>query len=235
MSNRINALDGAIAELREAPKVNIKGKQYSQVSTRVEVFRKHFGVDFSLLTELVELTDERVVVKATVATIDGQPIATGLAEEMRGSSAVNKTSALENCETSAVGRALAAFGLHGGEYATADEVVNAIAQQQNGNGKPATTTDGNGTWTGPLARTAFKNKIGDFAADIAACADSGQLEALLSEPSTEALIEQCKVDKPAWWEGDADITGLFEKINMKREDFRLAAEFDDGQRDEAAA
>jgi hypothetical protein len=56
-------------------------------------------------------------------------IATGLAEEKRTSSQINRTSALENCETSAIGRALAAFGLGGSEYASANEVQNAIHQQ----------------------------------------------------------------------------------------------------------
>lgn len=132
MSTRVNALDGAIAELHDAPKVVIKGKKYSQVATRVEVFRKHFGIELGILTEIIEVTDQHVIIKASI-TRDGAPIATGMAEEVRGSSSINKTSALENCETSAIGRAMAAFGLHGGEYATADEVTRAIGQQN----KPA--------------------------------------------------------------------------------------------------
>jgi hypothetical protein len=58
-------------------------------------------------------------------------IATGYAEEVRTASKINRTSALENCETSAVGRALAFFGLAGSEIASADEVANAIQQQNN--------------------------------------------------------------------------------------------------------
>ena len=49
-------------------------------------------------------------------------IGSGLAEEVRGSSNVNKTSAIENGETSAIGRALASCGLHGGEYASIQEL-----------------------------------------------------------------------------------------------------------------
>ncbi len=59
----------------------------------------------------------------------GRTLSTGLAEEVRGSTNINKTSALENCETSAIGRALAFFGLGGTEIASADEVANAITQQ----------------------------------------------------------------------------------------------------------
>ena len=58
-------------------------------------------------------------------------IATGYAEEVRTASKINRTSALENAETSAVGRALAFFGLGGSEIASADEVANAIQQQNN--------------------------------------------------------------------------------------------------------
>ena len=49
-------------------------------------------------------------------------MATGYAEEIRNSTQINKGAAIENCETSAVGRALAALGLHGGEYASVQEI-----------------------------------------------------------------------------------------------------------------
>jgi hypothetical protein len=68
--------------------------------------------------------------KAEIIDKDGRTIATGYAEEHRTASQINRTSALENCETSAIGRALANFGLGGGEYASADEVANAINQQE---------------------------------------------------------------------------------------------------------
>ena len=45
-------------------------------------------------------------------------------------SKINATSALENAETSAIGRRLSALGFGGTEYASADEVANAIQQQQ---------------------------------------------------------------------------------------------------------
>jgi len=70
-----------------------------------------------------------VQVITRITNADGRVIATGLAEEVRGSTNINKTSALENAETSAVGRALAFFGLGGTEIASADEVANAINQQ----------------------------------------------------------------------------------------------------------
>jgi len=49
-------------------------------------------------------------------------LGTGHASEVIGEGHVNKTSALENAETSAIGRALASMGIHGGEYASANEL-----------------------------------------------------------------------------------------------------------------
>lgn len=70
-----------------------------------------------------------VVMKAVIRTPTGRTVASGLASEVVGSSSVNKTSALENCETSAIGRALAFFGFAGTEIASANEVEIAKEQQ----------------------------------------------------------------------------------------------------------
>lgn len=122
------SLKEAVEVLANVPKINIKGKMYTQVSTRMEVFRQFFP-DHALITDMLPESGALVRVKATICTPDGQPIATGLAEEDRGFGNINKTSALENCETSAIGRALANFGLHGGEYASANEMDVALKQQ----------------------------------------------------------------------------------------------------------
>jgi len=108
--------------------VNIHGKEYHTVAERVHAFRET-APDLTIETEIVRWEGDDVVVKACISD-NGKLIATGLAHEVRGSTNINKTSHVENCETSAIGRALAAFGLAGTEYATADEVANAIAQQQ---------------------------------------------------------------------------------------------------------
>ena len=107
--------------------VKIHGKEYKTVALRIQEFREKHP-DFAIQTELVEANDMLVIVKATIACA-GQVIATGYAEEVRTASKINRTSALENAETSAVGRALAFFGLGGSEIASADEVANAITQQ----------------------------------------------------------------------------------------------------------
>lgn len=108
--------------------VNIHGKEYHTVAERVSAFRSK-AADLTIETEIVRWEGDDVVVKASISD-NGKLIATGLAHEVRGSTNINKTSHVENCETSAIGRALAAFGLAGTEYATADEVANAISQQQ---------------------------------------------------------------------------------------------------------
>ena len=108
--------------------VNIHGKEYLTVARRISDFRGQHP-QMAIQTELVSSDMDMVVMKASILDIDGKLLATGYAEEARGSTNINRTSALENCETSAVGRALAFFGLAGTEIASADEVANAIEQQ----------------------------------------------------------------------------------------------------------
>ena len=111
--------------------VPIHGKQYKTVAYRVNEFRQ-LHADYTVSTELVEANDTLVVMKASISNDQGRLLATGFAEEVRAASKINRTSALENAETSAIGRALAALGLAGTEYASADEVANAISQQNDG-------------------------------------------------------------------------------------------------------
>jgi deoxycytidylate deaminase len=107
--------------------VNIRGRDYHTVANRISRFRKSHP-DYSIETQLISQDDEKVIMKSLI--MDGERlIATGYAEEVRASSNINQTSALENAETSAVGRALAFFGLAGTEIASADEVAGAISQQ----------------------------------------------------------------------------------------------------------
>jgi len=109
--------------------VNIKGTEYVTVSERMKYFRTKYS-NFSLTTEITHLNENGVVVRATVKNTDGFELATGIAHEVKGSSFINKTSFIENCETSAIGRALANLGIGiDNSYATADEVANAIKNQ----------------------------------------------------------------------------------------------------------
>ena len=108
--------------------VNIKGKEYQTVALRVQKFREAHP-DWELSTEIIKADDTVVIMQARIYTDLGKCIATGHAEEFRASSQINSTSALENAETSAIGRCLAAAGWGGMEFGSANEVQNAIHQQ----------------------------------------------------------------------------------------------------------
>lgn len=88
----------------------------------MEAFRRFYGLEYGIDTQVLVDDGQRVVIKAVVTNADGVQLGSGMAEEIRGQGHVNTTSALENCETSAVGRALASIGLAGGEYASANEM-----------------------------------------------------------------------------------------------------------------
>ena len=110
--------------------VNIKGKNYVEVNERLKYFRKNFK-GYSLISSIIDLTDEKVVMKATITSPEGFEVANGTAYELAGSSFINKTSYIENCETSAFGRALANFGIGlDNSVASADEVSQAIELQE---------------------------------------------------------------------------------------------------------
>ena len=119
-----------LAKLNTVPTVNIKGKQYSTVAERHRFLLKYFPE--TRIDEQIFFQDEKRVITKTTLYIGETPYATGHAEEKRDSSFINKTSALENCLSSSLGRCLAAFGLHGSEFASAEELANALKQQRNG-------------------------------------------------------------------------------------------------------
>jgi hypothetical protein len=112
--------------------VKIGSREYKTVALRVQEFREAFPLNtgWSLRSKIVQLDEDKVVIRASVVNPDGRVIGTGYAEEYRKAGKINATSALENCETSAIGRALAACGFGGSEYASANEVQGAIANQE---------------------------------------------------------------------------------------------------------
>jgi len=117
--------------------IDIKGKSYITVNERLKYFRENFK-DYSLVSELISNDNGVCIFKAIISNGDSVPVATGFAYEKEGSSFINKTSYIENCETSAWGRALGNFGIGiDTSVASADEVGNAIKQQENGKVKKA--------------------------------------------------------------------------------------------------
>tara|TARA_R100001086_G_scaffold66774_1_gene31083 strand:- start:1415 stop:2122 length:708 start_codon:yes stop_codon:yes gene_type:complete len=127
----LNKTMDAVAELHRSHGVKQKGgKLYTQVVHRMEAFRKIHGTDFGIDTKILVDDGKRVVVKAVITDKDGRIIGSGMAEEIRGQGLVNTTSALENGETSSIGRALASLGLSGGEYASANEMDAVVRKKQ---------------------------------------------------------------------------------------------------------
>ena len=120
-----------VSKLSPKDKVRIHNKYYATVNTRNHIFRKYFGTDASYISRVefrdpIFHNDKMIFAGSVVATtelwIKKNMIAVGIAEEIRNSSPVNKTSATENAMTSSLGICLARAGLDGGEFASADEM-----------------------------------------------------------------------------------------------------------------
>lgn len=109
--------------------INIKGKEYVQVNERLKAFRENYK-DWSLVSEIMEMTADSILMKASVITPDGVIKATGHAKEfLKKNTSINATSMVENCETSAWGRALGNFGIGiDKNICTAEDVLNAEAE-----------------------------------------------------------------------------------------------------------
>jgi hypothetical protein len=110
--------------------IDIKGKEYVLINERIRYFRETYE-DGQILTEILSNENGVCLFKATVV-INGKIVATGHAQEKEGSTFINKTSYIENAETSAIGRALGIAGIGiDTSIATYEEVKNAINNQNN--------------------------------------------------------------------------------------------------------
>lgn len=124
---------------------NVQGKEYAEVNQRIKAFRS-ICPGGSIMTEMLSCENGICIFKATVCDEEMRVLGTGTAYEKEGSSFINKTSYIENCETSAVGRALGmcGFGIDT-SIASSEEVQNAILNQNLGqppqNNQPAPQTN----------------------------------------------------------------------------------------------
>ena len=121
--------------------INIKGKEYVQVNERIGYFHSQkkydkWGIEtIKIKDEVCQTKKDRLVQFRAVIFDESKMIrATGHAEEYMGSSYINKTSFIENCETSAIGRALGLLGIGiNSSIDTADTIENAIENQEEDN------------------------------------------------------------------------------------------------------
>lgn len=114
--------------MSESGIITIRGREYQTVALRVARFRERHPL-WTIRTEIIHINADEVLMRAEILDEFGRLLADGYAEEQRAASQINRTSAVENCQTSAIGRALAGLGFTGTEFASAEEVQTAIRQQ----------------------------------------------------------------------------------------------------------
>ena len=180
-----------------------KTTQYAMVNERIKGFRSICPAG-AITTEIISLENGVVTMKATVYDDNGKIIASGLAQEKETSSFINKTSFIENCETSAVGRALGFAGIGvDGSMASAEEVANAIMNQNN-QGTPQRQHEPVEDRTGEPAYPTEESMVNDLLA-VASKSEkvNGMLTKLLETNNARDLPELA-FTKPqiikAWWQ-----------------------------------
>ena len=124
----------------------VSKKVYETVAERVRKFREAHPISegWALKTEISFPDQSTVLAVAQVVNPEGHVVATGTAEERRDASYINATSAVENAETSAIGRCLFAAGFGGGEFCSAEELLQALKQQEELKQAELRVVNGNG-------------------------------------------------------------------------------------------
>ena len=104
--------------------IDIKGKPYITVNERLKEFRNSFP-EYSIETEIIKITESQIIMKAVIKNPNEFIVSTGHAEEKQDGGYIQKTSFVEVCETSAIGRALGIFGIGiDTSICSADEMKN---------------------------------------------------------------------------------------------------------------
>ena len=131
MDNKNDKLKAAIAVFKKEfgnTSIKIHGKDYSTVADRLAIARKTLGASLALRDTIIHHDDKRVIIQCE-AYLDGVHIGSGIAEEVRAATFINRTSALENCQSSAWGRCLANIGFVNSNIASAEELNTALIAQ----------------------------------------------------------------------------------------------------------
>ena len=158
---------------KETGVVRISGRDYTTVAKRVKDFREAHP-HWTTVSEIVERNDEVIVMRSSISDETGRVLADGYAEEFRKASQINKTSAVENCETSSLGRALAKLGYGGTEFASANEVEHAKDDKPE---TPAKPVDLEG-WAARFAKcTTREGLLKEWELAKKECNDAGNAEA----------------------------------------------------------
>jgi hypothetical protein len=171
--------------------IDIKGKKYIEVNERLKYFRENYK-GYSLESEIISLDSGVCVFKAIIKDEKGTVIATGHAYEKEGSSFINSTSYIENCETSAWGRALGNLGIGiDTSIASAEEVLNAQLNQKK---QPAKVT--------PIKKEVMEDSDIDIIAGLSGVADVKNLEIYFKQnkdkvKDLQAFINACASRKEA--------------------------------------
>jgi len=127
--------------------INIKGKNYITVNERLKHFRTEpIFEGWQINEQLVHIDEKEGIFKVTICDTKGVEMASAHSQEYRDSSYINKTSFVENGFTSALGRALGYLGIGiDTSIASANEVQNAVKNQDNDNKKWLTDAQFNAT------------------------------------------------------------------------------------------
>ena len=185
-------------------RTNIKGRQYIDVAQRIQGFWELYPQG-RIVTEMVADDGKRCVFKAEaydMAEGGAGLLATGHAYEVNSGRGVNATSYIENCETSAVGRALGMLGIGSTDsIASADEVMNAQQRQAQAAKAPAKSAPAPQVQQDPLkpAKARLWHALQNYAAAHGGIADV-LLEGVRSRPGA-------RMDDPEWLE---DVASEFE-------------------------